>query len=61
MKYEIAFEFEANADFVELRFPDGAGLYMDRQSAEAGIIAWVLYYRLFLNPQLYHPFFRLYQ
>ena len=38
MNPEIAFEFEANADFVELRFPDGTILHIDRRDAEAGVI-----------------------
>ncbi len=41
MKHEIAFEFEANADFVELHFPDGTSIHMDRQSAETGVIKTV--------------------
>ena len=38
MNPEIAFEFEANADYVELRFPGGTILHIDRRGAEAGIV-----------------------
>lgn len=41
MNPEIAFEFEANVDFVELRFPDGASLHIDRSGAEVGIVKTV--------------------
>ena len=37
MNQEVAFEFEADADFVELRFPDGIILHVDRHGAEAGV------------------------
>lgn len=37
MNHKIAFEFEANTDFVDLRFPDGISLHIDRHGAEAGI------------------------
>ena len=42
MNHEIAFEFEANADFVELHFPDGTSLHIDRRGVEAGVIKSVV-------------------
>ena len=38
MKYEKAFEFEANEESVELRLPDGTILRLDRRRIEAGIV-----------------------
>ena len=37
MDQEVAFEFEATTSFVELRFPDGTILHVNRKSAESGI------------------------
>ena len=37
MSCEIAFEFEANEEFVELSFPDGTAVHIDREGAEEGI------------------------
>ena len=37
MSHEIAFEFEANEEFVELSFPDGTAVHIDREGAEEGI------------------------
>ena len=37
MNPEIAFEFEANADYVELCFPDGNSVHIDRRGAEADV------------------------
>ena len=37
MNYEIAFEFEANEEFVELCFPDGTGVHIDREGIEGSL------------------------
>ena len=34
MGYEIAFEFEATEEFVELTFPDGTVVHIDREGVE---------------------------
>lgn len=38
MGQEIAFMFEANEEMVELRFPDGTSLRIDRAGAEKSVI-----------------------
>ena len=38
MSCEIAFEFEANEEFVELCFPDGTVIHIDREGVEAGLL-----------------------
>ena len=38
MSYEKAFEFEANEEFVELCFPDGTAVHIDREGVEAGLL-----------------------
>lgn len=38
MSYEKAFEFEANEEFVELCFPDGTVVHIDRESVEADLL-----------------------
>ena len=37
MSCEIAFEFEANEEFVELSFPDGTAVHIDREGIEEGM------------------------
>ena len=37
MGYEIAFEFEANEEFVELTFPDRTVVHIDREGIEEGL------------------------
>ncbi len=36
MENEIAFEFEANAEFVELRFSDVTSVHIDRRGSKEG-------------------------
>lgn len=38
MSCEIAFEFEANEEFVELLFPDGTAVHIDREGLEADLL-----------------------
>ena len=38
MSYKTVFEFEANEEFVELSFPDGTAVHIDREGVEAGLL-----------------------
>lgn len=38
MSYKVAFEFEANEEFVELCFPDGTVVHIDCKGVEAGLL-----------------------
>ena len=38
MSYEIAFEFEADEEFVELSFPDGTAVHIDREGVEVDLL-----------------------
>ncbi len=38
MSYEKAFAFEANEEFVELCFPDGTVVHIDREGVEADLL-----------------------
>ena len=38
MGHEIAFEFEANEEFVELSFPDGTAVHIDREGIEGSLL-----------------------
>ena len=38
MIYETAFAFEANEEFVELSFPDGTAVHIDREGVEADLL-----------------------
>ena len=38
LSYEKAFDFEANEEFVELCFPDGTAVHIDREGVEAGLL-----------------------
>ena len=37
MSHEIEFVFEANEEFVEIRFPDGTAVHIDREGVEEGM------------------------
>ena len=37
MSHEIAFAFETNEEFVELSFPDGTAVHIDREGIEKGM------------------------
>lgn len=38
MSHEIAFVFEANEEFVELSFPNGTAVHIDREGVEANLL-----------------------
>ena len=38
MSYETALKFEANEEFVELSFPDGTAVHIDREGIESGLL-----------------------
>ena len=38
MSNKIAFEFEANEEFVELSFPDGTAVHIDREGVESDLL-----------------------